>query len=497
VNAPSLRDVTELSALDLAATLRRGDVTATEALEAFVARADRVDGPVHAIVVRDLARARRAAEEADGRRARGEPLGPLHGVPMTVKEVFDVEGLPMTLGLPWMRKNVPTRDATLVGRLRAAGAIVWGKTNLPMASYDWQSVNPIYGRTNNPWDLSRTPGGSSGGSAAALSARLTPLEIGSDVAGSIRVPSSFCGVVGLRPTEGLLSGAGHAHVPDAPPSVRSLVVCGPMARDVADARALLHVLAGPDGRDARCPPLPRHEGTIAPGALRLAYATQIGGLAAAEEVRTLVERFVGALREAGAHVEGRALESVLDVDAAMHTWGVIQAFEMREAAPLPVRRGPLRPLVGQAAYRAWFGVNEVSAALAEGFGASAHAYFAALGAREAIAERFDRFLAGVGEPGFDAWIAPSVPIPAFAHQRPGKALAIDDTRCSYGRAIGLYNCPTALLGTPCLALPIGRTRAGLPVGVQIVARRWTDDRLMALGEAIERVIGGGERPPIG
>ncbi|MEM7270062.1 MAG: amidase family protein, partial [Pseudomonadota bacterium] len=196
-------DLAELSALEIAAAVRAGDISAKAVALAAIARIEAVDDEINAVVVRDFDRALDAAAEIDRRGAKADPR-PLVGVAMTVKESNDVAGLPSTWGFEHCRNNVADKDAVVVERLKAAGAVILGKTNAPVALADWQSANPIYGRTVNPLDLARSPGGSSGGASAALAAGMTPLEIGSDIGGSIRVPAHFCGVFGHKPTWGLV-----------------------------------------------------------------------------------------------------------------------------------------------------------------------------------------------------------------------------------------------------------------------------------------------------
>ena len=182
------------SAISLARKIRTGDFSAREAVDAAIARIEAIDPSINAVVVRDFEAAREAADEADRIRGNGEFMGPLHGVPMTIKEAFDIAGLPTTWGVPNFSNNVATRDSLVAENLKAAGAIVLGKTNVPPMLSDWQTFNDIYGTTNNPWDVTRSPGGSSGGAAAALAAGMTPLEVGSDIGASIRSPSHFCSV---------------------------------------------------------------------------------------------------------------------------------------------------------------------------------------------------------------------------------------------------------------------------------------------------------------
>src|SRR3989338_4227147 len=225
------------SARQLASAIRRKKLGALELLELYLARVERYTPRLNAIIATDLDAARKRARAADRALARGEVWGPLHGVPMTIKESFDVVGMPTTWGLPELKDNYPPRNALAVDRFLAAGVVLFGKTNVPLYLADWQSFNVVYGTTNNPWDLSRVPGGSSGGSAAALAAGLTGLEAGSDIGASIRNPAHYCGVFGHKPTYGIAPPRGQA----LPGRISStdIAVVGPMARRAEDLDAAL------------------------------------------------------------------------------------------------------------------------------------------------------------------------------------------------------------------------------------------------------------------
>ncbi len=235
-------DLMSLSASALAAAIARGEVSAVEAVEASIARIEAVNGKLNAVVVKRYDAARAEARAADERRARGEALGPLHGVPITVKECFDLVGTPATYGLPSRAQTLATEDDPYIQRLRAAGAIIVGKTNVPQLLLYIESDNPLYGRTNNPWNLERTPGGSSGGQAAIIAAGGSPLGLGSDIGGSIRVPSAFCGVVGMKPTAGRIPDLISFGVPLGQRAIVSQV--GPLARTVDDVALALAILDG-------------------------------------------------------------------------------------------------------------------------------------------------------------------------------------------------------------------------------------------------------------
>lgn len=237
------------SATELARLLRNRKVTASALLEQCLDRYSTHNGALNAVVVTDLDRARKAAAAADRRLRKGKPIGPFDGVPMTAKESFDMKGTPSTWGDPRFRDNFATADAVAISRLTAAGAVIYGKTNVPLMLADWQSFNAIYGTTNNPWDVTRSPGGSSGGSAAALATGMSALEIGSDIGASIRNPAHYCGVYGHKPTFGVVPYRGHLLPGVVQPG--DITVAGPLARSAADIAAMMKVLAGPDSTEAR------------------------------------------------------------------------------------------------------------------------------------------------------------------------------------------------------------------------------------------------------
>ena len=238
-------------------------------LDAHLTRIARYNPALNAIVTHNEENARAGAREADAALARGEVWGPLHGVPVTIKDSFATAGLRTTSGFPPLTNHIPDSDATAVARLRAAGAIVLGKTNLPLLVHGFQSDNPIFGRTNNPWDHARTPGSSTGGGAAAIAAGLSPLELGSDYGGSVRIPAHFCGIYSLKPTNNRIPLTGH--IPELPGrrSVRHVATPGPLARCVQDLVLALQVMAGPDPYHPDVPPLPlTRSGTCVEGSTR-------------------------------------------------------------------------------------------------------------------------------------------------------------------------------------------------------------------------------------
>src|SRR4029450_2062913 len=249
------------TATRLARAIRNGRLSSVEATKAHLERIERLNGPLNALVVIDregaLKAARAADRAADRARSKKNGLGPLHGVPITIKEAFDVAGHHTTSSHPPLKDNVAAQDASLVARLRAAGAVILGKTNVPELCADFQTDSPLFGTTKNAWDGRRTAGGSTGGGAVAVAARLSPLELGSDIGGSVRNPAHYNGIFSLKPTEGRVAGRGHVpNLPGQTRTVRWMGVFGPLARSVEDLETALRIIDGPDGYDAEAAPVP-------------------------------------------------------------------------------------------------------------------------------------------------------------------------------------------------------------------------------------------------
>src|SRR3989449_9585767 len=282
-------DIVFSSTTQLAVAIRAGHVSATEVLEAHLAQIDTHNAALNAIVTMDAERAHERAREADKALARGQVWGPLHGVPFTLKDAHSTAGMRTTTGFPPLADYVPKEDGTVAARLRAAGGILMGKTNVPVMLADFQTSNPIFGRTNNPWDTARTPGGSSGGAAAALASGMTPFEIGTDLSASIRLPAHFCGVSGLKPTERRVPLTGLIPGLPGPRPLRIMSSIGPMARSVEDLALLFAIIAGPDGRDTEIPPLSVEEpaGIDLPD-MRIAVAPGFPSIPVAAEIRAAV-----------------------------------------------------------------------------------------------------------------------------------------------------------------------------------------------------------------
>src|SRR5205823_5167601 len=292
--------------------IRAGLVSAIEVLQAHLAQIDARNPTLNAVITLDAERAYERARAADAALARGEVWGPLHGVPFTLKDAHATAGMRTTVGFPPLADHVPQDDSTVAARLKAAGGVLIGKTNVPAMLADYQTSNPIFGRTNNPWDVERTPGGSSGGAAAALASGMTPFDVGTDLSASIRIPAHFCGLFGLKPSEQRASLAGL--IPDprgTPRSVRIMSCIGPMARTVEDLPLLYPIIAGPDGRDTEVPPVPVGEAPeVELTNLRIACAPTFPGFPVAADIRDAVEDLARQLARSGVVVEGATLPAL-------------------------------------------------------------------------------------------------------------------------------------------------------------------------------------------
>jgi amidase len=471
-----MEPLTEPSAVELARRIRAGEVSARDVVEAHLHAIETRGARTNAVVTTDVEAARAAAAAADEAVRRGDPLGPLHGVPITVKDTFDVAGMRTTSGLPWLRDHRPPTTARQVERLRAAGAIVLGKTNLPFASYDWQCDDSPFGRCHNPHRAGYTPGGSSSGAAAAVADHLSPLDIGSDVAGSIRWPAHCCGVFGMRTSEGLLEGEGHGNIPGLTPSVRNLVAFGPLARHAEDLQLALEVLAPTHtalGRLARATrPRPGRE-------LRVAFTPCLAGVQPCADTRDV---FARALRRIGAEVaEVVEHPGPFDAEEALALWGAIQGFELRAAYPWPTRNLLGRRVVRHLYLPRRFGASTFVRELGRGFDSSFAAYVRAQERRDQLIDATDRFFER-----FDAWITPAAPGPAFAYRSPREPIPVDDRRVAYGDFVSSYQCSTAVTRHPIVAMPAGRARDGLPIGLQVHGPRGGDFALLALTAELHR-----------
>ncbi|OEV01975.1 MULTISPECIES: amidase [Streptomyces] len=476
------------TAEQLVTALRAGDVTSAELTDEAIARIERDDAAINAICVPDFDRARAAARDADQARARGADR-PLLGVPVTVKESYDIAGLPTTWGMPQHRDHVPSEDAVQVSRLRAAGAVVLGKTNVPLGLQDIQSFNEIYGTTNNPWDHRRTSGGSSGGSAAALASGFGALSIGSDLAGSLRTPAHFCGIHAHKPTLGLAPTRGMVPPPGpALPVEHDLAVVGPMARTARDLTLLLDVMAGPDPLTSGAAyhltlPPARHERLRD---FRVLVLDDHPLIPTGSAVRAGVHRVADALADGGARVERRSpLLPDLTEAAMLYRQllfsGSAAHFPVEEYEQLRTRAAALSA-----------DDRSLDAAVLRGMVFSHRDWLEANNRRELHRRGWRRFFAE-----FDVVVCPITPTPAFPHDHHPdpreRRIDIDGTAYPYFDQLVWAGLPT-MPGLPATAVPAGPSPEGLPVGVQLVGPMFEDRTPLRLAELLEQKIGGFRAP---
>lgn len=473
------------SALELAAAVRARRTSVRELTELYLARIERHNPSLNAICTLDAAGAKRRAHEADAALARGELWGPLHGVPMTIKDALETAGLRTTGGHPPLKDYVPSRDATAVARLKSAGAILLGKTNVPPLSADYRADNPIFGRTNNPWNLERTPGGSTGGGAAAVAAGLSAFDVGSDLAGSVRTPAHFCGLFGLKPTERRIPNTGHIpEPPGLPRAVRHMNVLGPLARSVEDLALITRVASGPDDAEWDLAPVPWHEPAERPlNSYRFAWSTNFGGVAITGDTRQGIQKLATELSRAGCKVEERNPDG-FSFDEAWEAWGEIAITE--RAATGGDRSRERVAALNAALGESW----AVARGSAKGMHATVADYMAALTRRDALITALERFFQH-----WDAFICPVTVSPAIPHAAFGTPIEVDEHKVPYFIAGTAYTCPFNLTGHPSVVLPLTRSRDGLPIGVQLVAKRWGEPELLALAQKVSFITGAFAPPP--
>jgi len=434
-----MTDLTYRSAQEMLSDLAAKRISARELLAAHTARNEQLHAKLNMVVAKDVERAQREAQAIDDARAKGAALGMLAGLPMTVKDGFDVDGLPAVCGNPeWAHREPTCEDAAMISQARNAGAVVWGKTNVPIMLGDWQSFNAVYGTTNNPHDVTRVPGGSSGGSAAALASGVSPLEIGSDIGGSLRVPAHFCGVYALKPTWGLLSSAGHL---PPPPGIRGEVdlgVMGPMARTPGDLRLLWRVLSGNAATPAQ-----------SVKGRKVALWVDEPAFEVGSEARAAVMRAADVLEQQGADV--RVAKPNIDMREMMSAYLTI-----------------------------------LNAVLTADFENPAMA--TASDARNVFKAQLKSFF----DEGWDAILAPVTPVPAFPHTQDGtmgeRTLQCDDRVISYASVLQWISLATSL-HPPALAAPAGRTASGLPIGVQVIGAWNGEERVMDYADALDEAFG--------
>jgi len=406
-----MRSIAFQSIREMQLALAAGTCTSEDLLDAMLIQLKSHNSTLNAIVTLDEEGARKQALQADEARSRGKNPGLLHGIPITIKDSFQTAGMRTTSGFPLLKNYIPNKDAFAVARLKAAGAIIIGKTNLPVLAGDFQCKNPIFGRSNNPWNTARTTGGSTGGGAAAVASGMSALELGSDLGGSVRVPAHYCGVFGFKPSAHRVSGNGHIPGAEAP------------------------------------------------------------GLAASSS------------SDAGHKVEKLQPEA-LDFGAAREAWGVITGCLMGGGVKPAIRRA-LRLSLQFNKDR-----SDMNRGIVRGLGLKFRRFTDALMVRDSTNLRLEQFLRQ-----YDLWLCPVTSGSAFPHAKPGKAVLVDNQKVDYLHACGGHTSLFNFSGHPAVILPAGKSADGMPLGIQLVARRWQDEMLLDAAIQIEPMLGGFQSPP--
>jgi amidase len=428
-------EIWQRGAVGIARLIRQRTITSVEVVDAFLRRIEEVNPIINAVVVLAGERAIDEARDADASLARGKTPGPLHGVPFTAKDVLDTAGVETSAGIPERVGVVPSRDAAAVSRMRGSGAILLGKTNVPPSGSGGVTENVVHGRTNNPYAIERSPGGSSGGEAANQGAGGSPVGVGSDSGGSLRVPAHFCGVAALKPTTGRVPNNGAFRQPGGLSDTRTQI--GPLSRYVEDLTQVFEIVAGPDGVDSGVVPMPiRDPSAVELAGLRVALYTDDGSTQTTPDTVAAVRDAADALTAAGAKVSEACPERIgvdaIDISRRYWAWEDLAGGET------------VRLLTD------WDGFRS-------------------------------RMLAFMGS--FDVIVCPTSPGPANLH---GEGL---DTLFN-------YTLPFSLSGQPCVVVPSGRSTEGLPIGVQVVGPVWREDVVLAVAGYLEHAVGGWRKPPM-
>jgi Asp-tRNA(Asn)/Glu-tRNA(Gln) amidotransferase A subunit family amidase len=472
-----MNELTFLPAVSMAEQIRKKRISPVELVEAHLAQIERLNPKLNAFVQVDAERARRAARDAEIAVMQEKTLGPLHGVPLSLKSSLEVAGMRCEAGTRLRAGLVATQDAPLVARLKNAGAIVLGMTNTPELLMAWETDNLLYGRTNNPWDVERTPGGSSGGEAAAIAAGMSAVGVGSDGGGSIRVPAHFSGICGLKPTPGRIPATGHYPVSAGPFALIGVV--GPMARTVADLKVLFEVMQGPDIGDPCAAPVPvRWPGNdevkkLEIKRLKIGYFEDDGRTPVTPETRAAVRTAVEGLRGAGFQVDPFQPEGLEEAGQLWHKFFVVASGMLLR----PMFKGAdadLSPILKQ--FLEWSEPAHTGPTLLD-----------AWIQRDLLRPRF---FAQMQQ--YPILLCPAAAIPAFRHgerrwQVEGKTVHYLDA-WSYTE---FFN----LLGNPAAVVPVGRSSEGLPIGVQIVGRPWEEEQVLFAAAALEKECGAWRIPP--
>jgi amidase len=489
-----MTNLTFATATQLARMIRDREISAVEVLEAYLAQITTHNSTLNAICTLDAENARIKAKQADAAIDRGENWGLLHGVPITIKDVLATAGILTTAGSRSLKDYFPPQDATVVTRLHSAGAIVLGKTNPGDFAGGYQGLNDVFPRVNNPWQLNYTPGGTSSGSAAAIAAGLSPLDICSDFGGSIRQPAHFCGIYGLKPTDRRVPTTGHIpETPDAPHCMRQMLTVGCLARSIADLQLGFQIIAGADPAQPEIPPVALNDPiSRSPQSLRIAWVDELSSYPVAIEIRSAMQSMALRLTEVG--ITAERWTPNFDFALAWKTFYQLAAYNLiyaqsRSLAEIWKNLAFLfrESTQGDRELRKLGNIAGIGLPISAN--PTLKGYFETLTARDCLTTQMDKEL-----DRWDAWLCPVAMTPAFTHCKRGAAILIDECYVPYSMASGAYVIPFNLTGHPAVVIPIGQTQAGLPIGMQIVGKRWQEMELLAIAQEIDRVVGKFRQP---
>jgi amidase len=490
-----MTNLTFAPAHQLAQMIRDRQVSAVEVLDAHLAQIAKHNSNLNAICTLDEDNARSKAKQADEALLRGENWGVLHGVPITIKDLFETSGLRTTAGSTSLKDYIPQHDATAVSRLRSAGAILLGKTNVGDLAGGYQGLNDVFPRVNNPWNLDYTPGGTSSGGAAAIAAGCSPLDLCSDIGGSIRQPAHFCGIYGFKPTDRRVPTTGHIpEVPGAPRGLRQMLTVGGLARSIEDLSLCLQLIAGADPVQPDIPPVLLDRPTSQSlQTRRIAWSEEWSPYPVSTEIKLALQSTATKLTLAGISLEKYVPD--FDFPALWQTYYKLAAYNLIYSQSLTAadvwknlaflfRDGTQ----GDRNFRKLGSIPGIGLPIS--LNPTLKGYFETLTERDRLIAKMDEALTQ-----WDAWLYPVAMTSAFTHRESGTAIRVDDRSVPYSMASGAYVVPFNLTGHPVVVIPIGQTQNGLPIGMQIVGKRWQDMELLAIAQEIDQVVGGFQRPP--
>ena len=483
------------TASQLARMIKEGKVSSVEVVNAYLQQIEKHNSKINAIATLNAAKAKQRAKEADEALAKGEYWGALHGVPITIKDTFETKGLLTTAGYKPLKSHIPTQDATVVARLRQSGAIILGKSNLAEMASDFQSTNDLFGRVKNPWNIDYTPGGSSGGSAAAIAAGFSALDLGNDCSGSTRQPAHFCGVYALMPTDRRLSTAGHIpEAPGMPKCIRQLMTVGSFARSIEDLELCLSLIHGVDERQPDFPPVPLDvAGEKQLEDLKIAWSDGWSQMMPASEISEKIQLVVDRLKPLCQELKQWS-SPYFDLPAAFKVCNQLTAlnFVYSQPADFDAAKKALPAMLREATQgdKELRDLSNLSHFLPTLLNPTLKKYFEVLTQRDRFIALMDTALKLV-----DVWLCPVAMTTAFTHRSKGAVINIEGRRVPYFLANGGYTMLFNLTGHPVVVIPIGHSKQGLPIGMQIIGKRWKEMELLAIAKQIDRVVGSFKIPP--